>query len=143
MEVLGRGPVALDTAIFIYYIEEHPRYLPLIDSLFGSIDDGRIEAVTSSLTLLETLVIPNRTGNRQLAESYENLLRHSRGLSMIELGYSLLRTAADLRARAGLKTPDALQIAAAIHSKCRFFLTHDRRLPQIPDLRILRLSSFL
>jgi len=30
IEDLGRGPIALDTAIFIYYIEEHPDYVDLI-----------------------------------------------------------------------------------------------------------------
>jgi predicted nucleic acid-binding protein len=57
---LGRGPVGLDTAIFIYYIEEHPRYLPLVEPVFAGIDEGRRDGVTSALTLLETLVI--RTG---------------------------------------------------------------------------------
>ena len=31
MADLGRGPVAIDTAIFIYFIEEHPKFLPLIN----------------------------------------------------------------------------------------------------------------
>ena len=30
MADLGRGPVAVDTAIFIYFIEEQPRFLPLV-----------------------------------------------------------------------------------------------------------------
>ncbi|HJX28490.1 MAG TPA: hypothetical protein VJ885_11290 [Thermoanaerobaculia bacterium] len=25
---LGEGPVALDTSIFVYFLEEHPVYLP-------------------------------------------------------------------------------------------------------------------
>lgn len=143
MVALGHGPVALDTALFIYYIEEHPHYIPLIDPVFRAIDCGELQAVTSSLTLLEVLVVPYREGNYRLAETYENLLRRSRGLTMVELGIPLLRTAAELRAGSGIKTPDALQIAAALHSKCRCFLTHDRRLPQIPDLEILQLSDFL
>lgn len=54
----GNGPVTLDTVIFIYFIEEHPRYRELLKSLFTGIDNGRISAVTSALTLLETLVVP-------------------------------------------------------------------------------------
>jgi len=30
--------VGLDTAIFIYYIEEHPRYLSLLQPLFARMD---------------------------------------------------------------------------------------------------------
>jgi hypothetical protein len=30
IEDVGAGPVGLDTAIFIYFIEEHERFLPVI-----------------------------------------------------------------------------------------------------------------
>ena len=31
---IGDGPVALDSAIFIYFLEQHPRYLALLRPLF-------------------------------------------------------------------------------------------------------------
>jgi len=34
IETLGEGPVALDTVIFIYRIEESPAYLAQIEPLF-------------------------------------------------------------------------------------------------------------
>ena len=139
---LGRGPVGLDTAIFIYYIEEHPRYLPLVEPLFAGVDEGQWEGVTSTLTLLETLVVPYRTGDAALAERCEALLARSRGLRLVELDRPLLRAAAQVRAAAGLKTPDALQIAAALRARCGVFLTNDRVLPAIPGLRILQLRDF-
>lgn len=52
IEDLGRGPVGLDTAVFIYFIEEHPRFLPLLDPIFSGVDAGQWEAVTSGVTLL-------------------------------------------------------------------------------------------
>jgi hypothetical protein len=54
---IGDGPLALDTVVFIYFIEEHPRYLPVLDPVFAAIDKKRLPAVASSLTLLEVLVI--------------------------------------------------------------------------------------
>ena len=62
MADLGRGPVGVDAAIFISFIEEHPKFLPLLQSLFREVDEGRKELVTSALTLLEVLVIPYRSG---------------------------------------------------------------------------------
>jgi hypothetical protein len=41
----------------------------LLRPLFRRIDDGDLPAVTSALTLLETLVIPYRAGNLDLATS--------------------------------------------------------------------------
>ena len=81
---LGSGPVALDTSIFIYFIEEHPVYLPLVEPLFEAIDRGEIEAVTSSLTLLEVLVVPFRSANTALIDRYETLLTKSQGLQLVD-----------------------------------------------------------
>jgi len=52
---LGSGPVALDTPPFIYFIEEHPRYLPIVQPVFAAMTAGTLAGVTSGLTLLETL----------------------------------------------------------------------------------------
>src|SRR2546429_4535150 len=77
MADLGRGPVGVDTVIFIYFIEEHPQFVPLLERLFREVDNGRRELVTSALTLLEVLVVPYRSGNHLLAGRYEALLTKS------------------------------------------------------------------
>jgi predicted nucleic acid-binding protein len=66
------GPaVALDTEVFIYFIEEDERLLPVLRPVFESI-------ATSGLTLMEVLVVPYRSGNLSLADRYEALLTRSR-----------------------------------------------------------------
>ena len=139
---IGVGSVAVDTAIFIYFIEGNPRFLPEITPLFTEADQGKRELITSALTLLEVLVVPYRAGNRLLAERYEALLTRSRGIRLIELSHDQLRAAAQLRAATSVKTPDALQLVTAIGGGCRTFLTSDRRLPPVPGLRILELASY-
>ena len=140
---LGVGRVALDTAIFIYFIEENPRFLSEILRLFKEADEGTRELITSALTLLEVLVVPYRAGNRLLAGRYEALLTRSRGIRLVELSHDQLRAAAQLRAATSVKTPDALQLVAAISTGCTTFLTDDRRLPPVPGLRILELASYV
>lgn len=142
MQDLGRGSVAVDTAVFIYLIEEHPRFLPLVAPLFEEADKSARELVTSALTLLEVLVVPYRVGNRHLVERYELLLTRSRGVRLVDLTREQLRAAAQLRAVTGVRTPDALQIAAALGAGCKTFVTNDRQLPAIPGLRVIQLSSY-
>jgi len=143
-EDLGAGPTALDTALFIYYIEENEAFLPLAAPIFEDVASGRRELVTSSLTLLEVLVVPYRAGNLDLAARYEAYLLQSRGLRMVEIGRPQLRMAAQLRAlHPSMRTPDALQIAAALSAGCSSFVTNDRELPAVPGLRILKLRSYL
>ena len=140
---LGPGSIAVDTALFIYFIEEHPRFLPVIVPLFREADQGKRDLVTSALTLLEVLVVPYRAGNRPLAERYEALLTRSRGIRLVELTREQLRAAAQLRAATGVKTPDALQLVAALGTGCTTFLTNDRDLPPVPGLRVIQLSSYV
>lgn len=141
---LGPGPVGLDTAVFIYYIEENPRYLPLVEPLFQAVDAGEIEGVTSAITLVEVLVVPYRSGNASLAERYEELLTRGRGLRLMDLTRPLLRAAAQLRAGTGMKTPDALQVAAALSAGSTALVTNDDRWPEeVAGLRIVQLDSYL
>ena len=139
---LGRGPVGADTALFIYLIEERSPFLSLIEPLFREADEGRRELVTSAITLLELLVVPYRAGNRPLAERYEALLMRSRGVRVVDLSVDQLRAAAQLRATFGVKTPDALQIVAALTGGCTTFVTNDRRIPGIPGMRVLQLADY-
>jgi predicted nucleic acid-binding protein len=116
LDDVGRGAVAIDTAVFIYFIEEHPRYPPLIAPLFEEAARGKRELVTSAVTLLDLLVVPYRVGNLQLAQRYEVLLTRSGGVRVIDITRDQLRAAAQLRAATAMKTPDALQVAAAFGS---------------------------
>ena len=140
---LGRGPVAVDTVGFIYFIEEHPIFMPLLLELFSAAAAGRREIITSAVTLLEVLVIPYRAGIASLAERYEALLTRSRGLVLVDIDRDQLRAAAQLRARYRVRTPDALQLAAALSYRCAAFVTNDRELPTIPGLSVVQLGDYL
>ena len=140
---VGGGPVALDTVVFIYFMEEHAAFLPHVEPLFEAIDSGRRQAVTSGLTLLEVLVVPFRAGDLSLAERYEALLTRSRGLRMVDIDHGQLRAAAEIRAvYPQVRTPDALQLAAAAASQCSALVTNDRQMPALPGLRVLQISDY-
>jgi predicted nucleic acid-binding protein len=139
---LGPGKVGVDTAIFIYFIEAAPVWLPAITPLFRAADTGQRELITSAVTLLEVLVVPYRANNQPLADRYEALLTRSRGIRLIDLTRDQLRRAAQLRALTGVRTPDALQLAAAHAAGCTTFVTNDRRLPAVSGLRIVQLAPY-
>ena len=134
------GPVGVDTAIFIYLIEDHPRYMPQLLPLFEEVAGGRRKLVTSAITLLEVLVIPFRNGDLELAERYEVLLSRSRNVELVDITRDQLRAAAEIRAVYNVRTPDALQLAACLSMRCRSFLTNDRKLPKLPGLEVVQLG---
>ena len=94
MPSLGGGAVGIDTAIVIDFIEEHPKFLPMILPLFREADQGKRDLVSSAITLLELLVVPYRAGDRALADRYEALLTRSRGIRLIDITREQLRAAA-------------------------------------------------
>lgn len=98
--------------------------------------------MTSALTLLEVLVIPYRARNLALAGSYEALLTNSRGVQLVDIDHAQLRAAAQLRSAFRVRTPDALQLAAALTTRCTAFVTNGRALPAVPGLEIVQLAAF-
>jgi predicted nucleic acid-binding protein len=135
--------ICIDTAPFIYFIEKHEKYLPLLKPLFTEISSGNIESITSTVTLLEVLVHPLRTGNKSLAEKYREVLLYSDGLTTFEVLNEISEKAAELRAKYSIKTPDAIQIATAIFHKADRFLTNDPDLKKVTAIQILVLDDLL
>lgn len=141
LDGLGTRRIAVDTVAWIHFIEDHPKYGPVVAPLFERADAGGLTLVTSALTLLEVLVVPFRAGNLDLAVRYETLLTRSRGVELVDIGRDVLRSAANLRARFRTRTPDALQLATALSRRCPVFVTNDRRIPVIPGLRVILLDD--
>jgi hypothetical protein len=54
----GHARLGLDTTVFIYHLEQHPRYFPLTRALLSGIEVGRWTACTSVVTLMELTVRP-------------------------------------------------------------------------------------
>lgn len=133
----GVTRLGLDTAPIIYFVEAHPRYDAVITEVFRRIADGAIIGVTSVITLTEVLVHPIRQGRRELQHEYRDLLLQSANFEIVPLDVATAERAADLRARYNVRTPDALQLAAALAVGCDAFLTNDASLKRVTELKVL------
>jgi predicted nucleic acid-binding protein len=144
IEALFGTVVGLDTAPLIYFIEEHPTYLPLVRPFFQAVDRGDLRIITSVLTLTEVLVHPLRNGDRSLADQYRRILLHARQVTTVPVSEEVAEEAAQLRGAHGLRTPDAIQLATAVRSGASSFLTNDSRLPKsIASLKLLILNQLI
>jgi predicted nucleic acid-binding protein len=132
--------VAVDSMIFIYAFEQHSTYLPFVKSFFQSLEKGDFRALTSTITIAECLVLPYRQKDYALAAQYLVLFRNFPHLSALAVTGEIAERAASLRAQHNLKTPDAIQLATALLSDARFFLTNDEALPSIEGIHTLLLS---
>lgn len=137
----GITRLGMDTSPFIYYLEDKPPYADLCELVFRRITAGQITAYTSMVTLTETLVHPLRNGDAALEAEYLALLSETEGITSLPVDSIIARRAAGLRARYALRTPDALQLATAIGAGCEAFLTNDRGLRRVMELRVLVLDE--
>lgn len=137
----GRRKVYLDTSVFIYFIENHPRYYDLCDAVFKSLEDGRIEAATSTLTMLEVLVQPYRLKRDDLVLKFYALLTTYPHLTWIPMTLDISDRAAQLRAEYNLKTPDAIQLASAISSGAAVVICNDRGFRKITEIECLMIDD--
>ncbi len=136
--------VGIDTAIFIYQLEAHPRYLPATRELFEAVESGNIEALTSVITLMELTVHPWRKHEAAVARQYEVILAHFPHLRMVDVSRDVARMAAQLRAQHNLRPADALQVATVLHEGGTAMVTNDHQLTRLVDrLEILLLDDFV
>ncbi len=142
INVLLGKTVGLDTAPLIYFIEENPAYIEIVRFFFEAMDRDDFMVVTSTVTLLEVLVHPLRSNNRELATEYRDILLNSR-LMTLEVSNAIAEQAAQLRATHNIRTPDAIQISAALNAGATHFFTNDIRLPEIPSIQILSIDALV
>ena len=135
--------VCLDTSPIIYFIEKHSKYLSILRPVFLEIDAGNTEAITSTITLLEVLVHPFRTGNESLGQKYRDILLYSEGLTTFEILHEVSEVASKIRAKYSIKTPDAIQIAVGILYGANRFLTNDPNLKKVSEIQVLIVDDFL
>ncbi len=135
--------IALDTAPLIYFIEKHATYHPLLRPFFIGLADEQYTAVTSTITLVETLVHPMRSKHTKLAEQYRKILLNSPHITTYDLSPEIAEISAQIRADYKIRTPDAIQLATAVHANAAFFLTNDHALRKYPHLKVLVVNDLV
>jgi len=128
--------IGIDTAPIIYFIERGV-YFRIMRSFFEKLLEGHFRAITSAITLLEVLVQPYRYENNHLLEEYKEILLYADNLSIVPVSIEIADKAAELRARYKVRTPDAIQVATAIHGEASIFLTNDKTLKKIQEIKVI------
>jgi len=133
----GVRRVFLDSAPVIYFVEQHPVYHPVLQPIFGRFETGDLTAVTSPITLAECLIFPIRLQNAEATEAFLELLGGEQSTLFVTLRKETARLAAEIRSKYNVTLTDAFQVASALEGACEAFLTNDKALTRITELKIL------
>lgn len=134
MNGIENNIIGLDTNIFIYYFEENHHFLPLVDKLFKDLEKNKFTAVTSVISLTETLSFP-KLPHDKINFLHKGFLELS-NFTMFNVTETIAVEAAKLRRKYHFRLGDAIQIATAIHAKADMFITNDERLTMCKEMKI-------
>ena len=128
----------LDANIIIYRVEVvepfNQKVFAAVQELVALYPDAGF--AVSRLSMLECLVKPLRDKNSAEIDRYRGFFA-SAGLLVVEVSSLVIETATLLRARHGLRTPDAIQAASALSVKVPVtFLTGDKQFLKVPELNV-------
>jgi len=135
----GSGVAALlifvDTNILIYHLEANPDLGAAASARLAALHEAGDQVVVSDLVRLECWVGPLKSADSELLSRYDGFFVLP-DVRVVALTSVVCDRAAVIRATHGFRTPDALNLAAALESGCGTFLTHDLRLAMFPELAV-------
>ena len=126
--------VLVDTAPWIYLLEDHADFAPRFLGLFEAAERGQIQLALSTITLAEVLTGPFKAGQTALAKRYETALG---AYQVVPLSVTVASLAAQLRVQYRLKLPDAVQLATALDIGAAALVTYDRDFSAVQGLPVL------
>jgi uncharacterized protein len=126
--------VYLDSVIVLYLVEQPARFGVAAEALVNSF--APFDLVSSDLVRMEAFILPRSNNDSALLTDFD-LYFATQVSEFVALDWPVLDRAASLRAaHAKLKTPDAIHLAAALHSGCGLFLTNDPDCKVVTGIRV-------
>lgn len=137
----GHVRVLIDTSVWIYHFGEHEQFGAQATKVIELIEAGRVSGVGSELSLLELAVKPLQLGRQDVADEIELLVSRFPNFELIPVTREILLTAAALRARYHLKTPDAILVATGLQAGATAAVTNDSAWRGVADIEVIVLAD--
>ena len=135
--------VGLDAMIFIYHFDQRKPYYPLTLKFFELLEKRKLKAITSIMSPIEVLSHPPLEKEPKKLEAFREFFAKEVGLEICDVNSEIGESAAALRRKHRLRTPDAIQLSTAMESQAEIFITNDDRFRKITHFPILLLKDFV
>lgn len=137
----GRQGVVIDTMVFIYLFEEHPRYMDLCEQIMNHIFKGFFTGVITPITAAELLVKPLKQQKIAIADRYRRAIGSIPNLKLFQFDINTGFMAGALRAQYGFPLPDMFQVAAAMSQPAKAFITNDKALRRVNEVDVFLIDE--
>jgi predicted nucleic acid-binding protein len=116
-----------DTMLFVYWLEQHEQYYPLVQHIVERMDQRQDRLLTSAFTVGEVLTGPKKSGHESATQRFREFFQES-SMELVPFTAAAAEHYAEVRARNRISPSDALHLACAAEAGIDLFLTNDRRL---------------
>ena len=138
----GYNKVFLDTTPLIYFLDADINLGEKTKSILEEVISEGKELVTSTITCMEYMVHPYRTGNQDKIDAFFDFTRDC-DIPIKAIDVETAKAAAAIRAEyKDFKAMDSIQLAVAMHSGCDLFLTNDHQLRQFKEMRCITVEEW-
>ncbi len=134
--------IALDTMVFVYQFEDHPRFADLTHAVLDALQHQETKAIASILVVGEILAGTKKTHAEEMTAYYRGLLRTLPNFTLFNADWLVMEQMSDLRATYGMPTPDAIHLGTALAYGAEAFVTNDMRLKHLAEIDVLVLADF-
>jgi uncharacterized protein len=116
-----------DTMLFVYWIEDHPRYASRVRHLLEKIKERHDQICTSSFALGEILVGPYKANATETARKIREVITPP-FVEVIPYDAEAADIYGQIRTKQGVSPADAIHLACAAQAGIDLFLTNDSAL---------------
>lgn len=142
--ILGQvSRVAIDSMVFIYHFEADERYLPLTRVLFNLVEAGKVEAVTSLITVAEVFSNQAVVADDELVAAYRQVFDTWPNLMVVLPDLTDAMLTGTLRLEYNLRLPDAFQVEAGLSFGAQILITNDERFRKVKRPKPVILKDYL
>jgi predicted nucleic acid-binding protein len=132
----------IDTNAFIFFLDRHPKYFPVVAPVFEACFNQKVFAITGGLAVAEVMIHPYRNGDATLIANFKNFFAQKNFLTIAEHPNDLLDMSAMLAGQRKMKLIDAIHVATAQKNGCTYFLTNDHGIKSSDNLEVIQLDDF-
>jgi predicted nucleic acid-binding protein len=136
--------MALDTNIFIYYLEGIEPEASKVAKILKGFMNSENEGLISTVTIAEILTGFYLAGDINRTEKVKKLLNDLtiNSFKIVPVTFEIADLAANLRAKKGGRLPDALILATAINQKADIIYSQDKDLQRFnKEIRVCQLPE--
>ncbi|MEM1575826.1 MAG: type II toxin-antitoxin system VapC family toxin [Nitrososphaerota archaeon] len=118
----------LDTNIFLNVIYKEKNFYEKSRKFLEEINNGKYQAVTSSITLLEIALDMAESGYIELVDKAIASIEDIKNLEIVSLNKTMTKQAAIFVLRDNISIHDAYHLSTALQQKVKAFITRDEEL---------------